>query len=236
MHDYTGKQPNAQDENAPQPKESPNDFIFDSYHEARDNRGRVNPKDDRIGGLWTLSEVQAYLRRIHATPRTLKSACIQEGEGKYTRNIATIRFEVGTDKPFAVFAKPDEFAPTDAEQKAMAEQVIGLKLPEQTPPARRTNGRVIVPKFLQEADNKDLLFHYRDLNGDLIAFEERGVDKNGNKTYHWWTPYSDGWWRNLEPEDGLPLYGMEMLRECSSTVILCEGAKAARAIRQDKWV
>ena len=121
----------------------------------------------------------------------------------------------------------------------VAEMQRAKPLPQQTVVKKDIENFVPNLKRLQEADSKDLLFTYRNLNGDLVAFEERTDSEEGKekrKKYHWWTPYDDGLWRQLEPEEGLPLYGLEKLREASSTVILCEGAKAARALRQDKGV
>ena len=44
------------------------------------------------------AERSASLLEAHrrVASHTLKSACIWEGEGTYTRNVGTIRFEVGT--------------------------------------------------------------------------------------------------------------------------------------------
>jgi hypothetical protein len=191
------------------------------YDAPRNYLGKADPDADRGKGFWRLASVRSYLSRIGAEPRTLKRACIFAGEGRYRRNVVDIDFaDDGT-----VTTRLELHAPTPQEQEAIRLEARDVRLPKQI-----TGQRGILPRHLEMASKQGLLFAYPNMDGDIIAYEQRD-EANGRKAYFWWTFFDDGFWRNLEPEHGLPLYGLDALKNGSPTVILHEGAKAARAMR-----
>ena len=188
------------------------------------------PKDDRAEGLWALPTVRAYLTRINAQPRSLlRAAVVEPGGGRYARDVATIKFaRDGT------VAAPDEYAPTAEEQAAIRSEVENVVLPKQ----------VTAPANAPPPDEIDDVpavhrFDCRARDGSIMCWQVRR-DYDGRRVFNCYSFYDDGRWRLGEPEDGLPLFGLEMLRDDTETVFLHEGAKSARAARNMKadhpWV
>lgn len=173
-----------------------------------------------IKSLTDLKSVEAYLSRIGAEPRSLKTAVVRENHGSYWRDVAVIRFAkdgtVSTD---------DEFLPTENEAIGIKGEWASVDWPE----LKKLDRIVDPPKMIKEAKEKDV-FEFRGLDGKIIMVQVR-IEKKGEKSYVPWTYWTDDMWRCCEPDGDLPLYNAHRLKE-ASTVFIHEGAKAARRIQE----
>jgi hypothetical protein len=202
-----------------QSKKEVGDFSYvDDYLKEWD---RLHRDDDCREGLWSLPAVQAYLERINAEPRSLKRAWVVEGEGRYSRDKCSVTFaEDGT------VTTADAYLPTEEEQAAICEEAKIIELPKQVSPPDDKR-----PPELADAPEEHV-FAFKNIKGKIVAWQERGETKDGKRFFRFWTYYNDGKWRKLEPEGGLPIYGLEQLKNRNDcTVYLHEGAKAARAMQ-----
>jgi hypothetical protein len=172
----------------------------------------------KIKSLDDLQSVRAYLARIKAEPRSLKTAVIREHHGNYWRDIAVIRFA----KTGEVTCSDDEFAPTDIEAATIAVELVGTEWPAVLPLQRMTTK---LPKMIMEADDKDI-FEFRNPEGQIVMVQVR-MERKGEKSYVPWTYWDDQEWRMCEPDGPLPLFNAEKLKD-AYTVFIHEGAKAAR--------
>lgn len=175
----------------------------------------------KLETLNDLQSVRAYLTRVGAEVRSLKTAVVKFVTGHYWKDVAVIHF----DKDGTV-QTPESYMPTDAEQNAIKGEWTTVKWPQlklvkKTPP---------LPKELKDID-PDHLFEFRNEHGDLIMLQTRINTAPGEKRYVPWTYWDDNVWRKMEPEGALPLWGLEDIKN-HATVFIHEGAKAARAMRR----
>lgn len=175
----------------------------------------------KVEGLHELPHTRAYLKRIGADPRGIRSAVIQETHGKYWKDIATIKFS----KDGSVECSDDAYAPTDTEEGLIKSEFSGLEWPE----LKRAYSIIDPPNMIKNAADRDI-FEFRDEDNKLIMIQVRLNTKEGKK-YIPWTYWDDEKWRIAEPEGRLPLYNLNKLK-MSQTVIVHEGAKAARAMQE----
>jgi hypothetical protein len=76
--------------------------------------------------------------------------------------------------------------------------------------------------------NDPFLFRFLDRSGkDILFVRQRIIQKNGKKACLPWSFWSDGDWRQMEPDGSLPLYGLSELPKYARQMIH-EGEKAAR--------
>lgn len=172
-----------------------------------------------ISNLNEIPEVKSYLDRIGAEPRSLLKAVVREMAGKYWRDIAVIKFERNGS-----VAAPDEFAPLDVEIAKIKEAFSQYDIPHPKPVAKMTN----LPKAIQDAGQENV-FKFYNTSGEIVMVQVRRDIADGNKAYVPYTFWSDGKWRSAEPEEKLPLWGIDRIGN-NTTVFIHEGAKAARAM------
>jgi hypothetical protein len=188
---------------------------------------RVVPRSSKKRKVNLLSDVPAigkYLDRIGAEAKSPRTARVTSDDPKshYERNdLARISF--ARDGTWHV--KPADLAPTEEERAEIEKQVADYEFP--------TLKRMAKPKPPKEVEqarkaNPDSVFEFRDLSGDLVMYQVRVDLKDDKKIYVPWTYWDDDQWRNCEPDEPLPLWGLEQLKN-HSTVFLHEGAKSARA-------
>lgn len=188
--------------------------------------GRANlseePNNGRpIDSMTCLPAVATFLERIGAKPRSLRRAVVEEPEGRYWREIATIRIEKDGQ-----ISAPEGYAPTEIEATAIKQDVLAAKWPESI--------RVGCYKLPEELKNvpPEYLFPLKDRQGKLVMIQQRIDDlSSGGKRYLPWSFWSDQKWRRAEPEGLLPLWGLDNIGD-NTTVFLHEGAKSARAVQQ----
>lgn len=174
-----------------------------------------------------LASVRAYLSRIRAEPRSLRTAAIAGSEGRYTRDRILIRF----DWEGTVTAFPDtgDHLPTIDEQKAISREWAEYDWPELKPMHKIMSP----PDMIANCPPEDL-FIFRNEEGLIVFIQTRiAIERNGekDKKYVPWTYWSDDLWRMCEAEGPLPLYNAHLLKG-ASTVFIHEGAKAARAVQE----
>src|ERR1019366_9453884 len=82
--------------------------------------------------LWKLPITLAYLQRIGATPRSMRSAAVTEAAGKYRRTLATIRVKKGKDGVWENKAT-EGYEPTEDEATKIKVELGAVKWPESHP-------------------------------------------------------------------------------------------------------
>ena len=161
-----------------------------------------------------LDAVRAYLERIEATVVSIRSAVIREYSGRYYRDVHRITF--GSDGEIKA---PAILAPTNKEVSEIKTQIASSSIPEHIPATS-------LRKLPFKPSTRDL-FIFNNSDKHIIMIQERIITKDGEKRYMPWTYWSDNKWRQLEPEDNLPLYNAESLNS-NEVVFIHEGPKSVR--------
>ena len=174
----------------------------------------------KVKSLLDLPSVSAYLNRIGAEPRSLKTAVVKEISGSYWKDIAIIRFAKGGE----VNCTKPECMPTDLEAQAIKNEFAASEWPQ----AKLLHRIVNPPKMIAEAEPKNI-YEFRDASGRIVMVQVR-IEMKGEKSYIPWTYWDDDQWRLCEPDGALPLYNADLLKD-ASTVFIHEGAKAARHVQ-----
>jgi hypothetical protein len=174
----------------------------------------------KIKSLLDLPGVKAYLERVGAEPRSLKTAVIKEISGSYWKDLAVLRF----NKDGEVSCSNQEFLPTDFEAQAIKNEFASADWPQ----IKLLNRIVNPPKQIEQADPKDV-FEFRDTANRIVMVQVRAEIK-GQRNYLPFTYWDDDEWRMCEPDGPLPLYNAHKLKDASS-VFIHEGAKAARHVQ-----
>lgn len=200
----------------------------ESQTNGQDRQADSAPSSEKSKAISSLTDVDAirqYLNRIGAQPRGLRSAVVQEREGRYSRDVATIHFGKEGGEVTVKGEDPDCFEPTDLERQLIAEAVKTVKWPE----LKKLHSIIDPHPMIKDADPDDV-YEFRDTDGQIVMLQVR-IEKDGEKDYLPFTYWSDEKWRIAEPEGLLPLYGLDSLPG-QATAFLHEGAKAARAMRK----
>ncbi len=176
---------------------------------------------EKIKSLNDIHSVRAYLARVNAEPRSLRKAVVKERHGNYDRDIAVITFNLdGT-----VTCTSATYAPTAEETILIEREIIRVNWPVIKPILQVEN---LPPEVKAEiARNKENYFEFRDVSNMVVMVQVRFNLKDGVKKYVPYTYWDDDIWRSVEPDDFLPIWGIENLGD-NTTVFIHEGAKAAR--------
>lgn len=174
----------------------------------------------KVNSLSDLKSVAAYLTRVGAEPRSLKTAVIKEIHGSYWKDLATIRF----DKAGEVKVSSPEYAPTEFEAAAIKEEFATVQWP-----TAKLLHRIVNPPKMMAAARPEEIFEFRNDAGLIVMVQVRMEGPEG-KSYVPWTYWDDDQWRCSEPDGPLPLFNADKLKD-ASTVFIHEGAKAARAMQ-----
>jgi len=164
-----------------------------------------------------------YLARINAQFRSIFSASVVVESLGYEKETANIRF----DRQGNVKA-PGDLAPTDEEAKAIILEVSAMQFPHQVTLGALPNSGL--PPIIKDAHSSDL-YIFRTPKKQIRFIQVRVQLENGDKRYVPQTYWSDGLWRAAEPEDGLPIYNVDLAYK-GARVFLHEGAKAARRAQE----
>lgn len=173
----------------------------------------------KISDLDDVKSISAYLGRIKAEPRSLRTAVVRETFGAYWKDIAVIRFKMTPDG--IELLAPEGFEPTKEELQAIRSETAGAKWP-----APKLLDRIIDPPDLWKNAHEKDQFVFRNIEGKIVMLQVR-VERKGDKRYVPITYWDDEVWRHMEPEGPLPLYNEHLLKD-ASTVFIHEGAKAAK--------
>jgi len=174
----------------------------------------------KIKSLSEIPAVQAYLTRIGARPRSLRTAVVEERRGDYWSDVALIHF--ATDGKVKA---PELYAPTERERLQIELDCQAVQWPQ----SAVIPAGMALPEKVNALPTQDI-FTFKNMNGEILMIQTRQMVK-GEKRYAPWTFWDDGEWRMMEPEGLLPLWGMEQLNH-HQVVFIHEGAKAAATIRK----
>lgn len=174
-----------------------------------------------VTSLLDFPSVAAYLHRIEAEPRGLKTAVVREVVQQYWRDIAQIKFTKSGE-----VSAPEKYMPEPEEAVRIKDEMSSAKWPEIV----LSRDLEDLPAELQNV-NPENLFEFRDEQGFIIMIQVRRDLRDGGKTYLPYTRYDTGW-VCAEPDDRkLPLWGIPSLKDQSSCFIV-EGAKSGRALER----
>lgn len=174
----------------------------------------------KIRELTEVQEVRDYLNRVGAQPRSIKTAVVKQINGRYWKDVASIRFSKAGDIECSTL----EHAPTDLERSRIKEALSQVVWPEV-----KKLSRIIDPHpMMKEADPKDV-FEFRDTDGQIVMVQVR-VSKGDDRAYVPFTYWDDDQWRICEPDGLLPLFNADKIDD-NTTVFIHEGAKAARTMQ-----
>lgn len=173
-----------------------------------------------VASLTAIEPVKQYLDRIGATPINFRTATITEvDEHGYPNVTGRVTFSSnGAIKVWGNAAKPD-----DGESKAIGEAFEGVELPYIVPLAAIAEG----PHGVELTDKN--LFVCHDFERRIVMLHQRFETRDGGKGFMPWTRWSDGQWRNMEP-DVMPFFGIPG-HEDATTLVIHEGGKAARRVK-----
>ena len=175
-----------------------------------------------IKDLTEIEPIQRYLKRIGAEPRSINKAVITAKIGKYWKDIHSIKF---TNDGIVVSTSSKDL-PTDKEQDEIKVAWTNADIP------KYITASSIRELPAQVKRNKEL-YEFRTVDGkEVFMLQSLIKDKEtGTKRYVPWTFWSDGKWRAMEPDDKLPLFGLETLKD-HEIVFIHEGAKSALHAQQ----
>jgi hypothetical protein len=193
----------------------------------------------KINNLFDLPINGEFLRAIGATPNSIRGAhVIDEDYSGYPRQVLAIRF-VRKNLEWSIKIRNDGFddalLPSDERQKEMLKEVAAAAWHEPVHLAGNWP-KEKWPVHLLNADPADL-YEFRspirkgERQGRLHMMQVRVNKADGRKDYLPFVMLSDGKIHQMEPDDKLPLWGLEQLKD-HSIVFLHEGAKAARRMAE----
>ena len=165
--------------------------------------------------------LHAYVTRVGARERSFKTYVIEDDDAEAyvgkRRVVATIRIAAdGT-----ITCDAETYAPTADEQRQIAAEVAKNPFPTSI------SARSLPPELKGVPKRHLCIFH--DRTGEYITFVQ--WRKDGEKPDLPYSCWSDGKWRNIEPDGELPLFGLETIKH-KMCVMIHEGAKGARAVRE----
>jgi len=160
----------------------------------------------KVKSLNDIPSVAAYLKRIGAEPRSLRSAVVRENKGPYWEDIAVIFFEQS-----GKIKAPENYAPTEKEQLAIEIDCQSVTWPQ----IRTMKTLADLPEELKKIPARNV-FEFRNLNDEIIMLQVRMDLGEGEKRYVPWTYWDDNQWRKMEPEGPLPLWGIDQLKNQST--------------------
>lgn len=152
-----------------------------------------------IRDLSELAPVRDYLDRVGAKVRGMKTAAVGERVGRYWRVLATIHLDQAGEVSVRAIAGEDAAAyePTGIERALIKAAAAGAFWPEHVAPLDHAPN---LTPALREAEKAGQLFEFRNHEGHLLMLQMRVEKADGNKAYLPFTYWSDGEWRQLEPE------------------------------------
>jgi hypothetical protein len=179
----------------------------------------------KIKNLNEIAAIRDYHSRIGAESVSFKRAEIRETTPQgYPKAVVTIVYDRKA-QTIKLYPNIKDKAPTAEELQAIIDGITTADFPNSTVASS-------LPDFLFK-EAPEFIFPYWDETNTKIGFVEHRInEKNGGKIYLPWTYFDDGEWRQQEPDDGMPLYGLWGLKAGPKRIMLHEGAKAARGAQR----
>ena len=159
--------------------------------------------------------LQSYVDRVGATQINFRKFIIKEYSGNYYLEKTIISL----DAEGTISCSNEQYAPTKEEREAIKYEMKDLDFPKQIE-ASLSN----VKALEHQLDHKSILYRFYNFErSKIIMVQEKRFNKNGTKSYIPWSFFSDGEWRSLEPDDGLPFWKPKKQRHKTnrSVIIKC---------------
>lgn len=178
-------------------------FILENFGQGSLLRGTMEPN------YKTIPVLAGYIDRVGAQQIHFKKFIVKEYRGDYYLEKCIIRIKDDGDIECSV----DDYAPTPQEAGDIKKEVIKQNWPR-TINARDSSTLSRSPDsvYYEFIDRRD---------SSITMVQERSLDKN----FYAWTFFSDGVWRQMEPEIGLPFW--KPAKKRCARIMIHEGAKAA---------
>jgi hypothetical protein len=170
-----------------------------------------------------------YLERIGAVRKSFRKAVVESyDEATYNglrRVLATVHIR-GSGADAMIECDKREYAPTESELADITPQLAAIEFPYST------DATLAAVRDLQDhLDLEDKYFYkFKCRAGDNYCFVQQRINPLLRKTDLPWSMWSDGNWRQMEPDGQLPLYGLDRITEADRDIMLHEGAKTAWSV------
>lgn len=179
-------------------------------------------KTKQQGSVELPAELLGYYKRIGAEALNFRRAMVRE---YHSNNYYVEKTFIKITSDYEIECSRKEHDPTKEEREAIKIALDKIEFPKSigaTPQG--------FAKWLQSTGkNEENVFQFIDQkDGTIKMAQERWVDKSGIKHYLPWTLWSDGQWRQLEPDGALPFW--KPFKEISKKIMIHEGGKAARFV------
>lgn len=178
------------------------------------------PRIGLIASLDDIPSVAAYLRRVGARTINFKLAKVEEQVSGYPRSVGTITFAPDGSVTSLGNVEP----PTEEEAAAIKRDFERAQFPK---PSKLAALATLPPDVVVSDPN---VFVFHDFDGQITMIQKRYDNRDGSKGFLTYTYWSDGCWRQMEP-DTLPFFGLPGWQE-HSTLFLHEGAGAAARVKR----
>lgn len=165
--------------------------------------------------------LNAYLTRVGAEELNFRRFMIKDyrkGANYYVERALIKILPDGT-----LECNREEYNPTDAERKAIAEEMAKVDVP------RSIDATVRNAQRQQEELDGDSFLFVRRRTGEVAMIQQKFITPAGAKVYVPWSFWSDGKWRRMEPDGPLPFW-KPMKHRGITRKMIHEGAKAAAHI------
>lgn len=159
--------------------------------------------------------LSAYIKRVGAEQLNFRKFMVKIHKGKYYYERALICIDSNGD----VSCSNIDYDATKDEKEAIKKELSGMQWPK----------AVGAPNILKLKCAKDMLFEFWDRTRNHIIMCQQRVEGANGKYYLPWTFFSDGKWRQMEPDGKLPFWKPYKARN-KSKIMIHEGAKAASFI------
>jgi len=168
----------------------------------------------------------AFVARIGAVQKSFRQYVVYDDDvpeyGNKRRAKATIK--IANDGTLTCRGAVD--LPTKEEAEAIKVEIAKADWPTSIAAQRGQ-----LPPELKNKP-KENVFEFASSDGTHTRFVQHRIEpEDSPKKYLPWSFWSDGDWRNMEPDDDLPLYNLDLLKD-AVVVYVHEGAKAARAAQR----
>lgn len=169
----------------------------------------------------------SYTERVGAEKLNFRRFMVKvkDGGGYYTEK-TLITINVAGD----IACSNPEHAPTEEEAAKIKTDMANCKFPVAV--RCNTNQLAELQKKMKASSTLYPIYTYttpekNSKRDNIVMVQERRENEETVKSYIPWTYFSDGKWRAMEPEGGLPFY--KPAKKSSTSIMVHEGAKAAKA-------
>jgi hypothetical protein len=161
----------------------------------------------------------AYFARIGAEPLNFRRAMVREYKGNYYTERTLIKISADG----AIECSNEEHKPTSEESAAIRAAFVNINFPKSITATNAALEQLIKEQKFERSKVFPLYSHS---DGKISMAQVRVENDDGSKTFYPWSMWSDGIWRQMEPDGDLPFW-KPAKRTNAARVMIHEGAKAA---------